>query len=299
MGTKSLPIEFSHRFSIIGAGKVAKSLADKLQELALLDFILYQNTTRIKELVEFGINPSLITNDYNKITKSDIIIIAVTDKAIEEVVEKILNNIDSGSKTKIVFHTSGLVSAKILNPLVDKGINAFSAHPIQTFFCPNKSLLANISWGIEALNTDEALINSIIKIFDGKPMYLPENLLENRVLYHLLCVVSSNFVTTTIEFAKLIAKYLNIEDNSFLSELIKTTADNCIRNLNTIDAPLTGPLARKDFVAIKKYLDKISGNEPLINILKFYLMANIDLMKEKEIYNSSEKLEINNILIKY
>ncbi len=299
MDTKSSQTNMPYRFSIIGAGKVAKALADKLQELALLDFVYYKNPFREQELLDFGINSNNITNKIEDIFKSDIIIISVNDNAILDVVETISKNIDIFPKSKLLFHTSGLISAKVLSPLINKGYNVFSAHPIQTFFYPRQSLLKNITWGIENLNADAIQIKRIIELFDGKAMYLPEQLIENRALYHLICVISSNFVTTTIEYAKLIANHLEIQDISFLSELIKTTTDNCLRNLNSLNTPLTGPLARKDFDAINRYFSEIAKNVPLKKILVSHLIANIDLMKEKKLYDQSEEDKIKKIIEKY
>lgn len=299
MDTKLSQIDFPYRFSIIGAGKVAKSLADKLQELSLLDFVVYRNSNRQMELINFGINSNFITNQLQNVVKSDIIIISVNDNSISEIVDKIKKIINNSTKIKFIFHTSGLISPKILLPLADKGINLFSAHPVQTFFFPSKSLLRNIPWGIETIKTDKSEITRIIELLDGKAFFLPDHLVENRALYHLLCVVSSNFLTTTIEFAKLIGNHLEIEDITFLSELIKTTSDNCIRNLNKADTPLTGPLARKDFQAIEDYLDKINDNAALKDILKYYLLANIDIMKEKGIFDKSEAIKNKNTIQKY
>lgn len=299
MDTKLSQIDFPCRFSIIGAGKVAKSLADKLQDLSLLDFVVYRNSNRQKELIDFGINSNSITNQLQNIANSDILIISVNDNAITEVIDKIEKIIDSSAKTKFVFHTSGLIPPQVLLPLADKGINLFSAHPVQTFFYPNQSLLRNISWGIETINTDKSEIARIIKLLEGKAFFLPDKLIKNRSLYHLICVVSSNFVTTTIEYAKLLGNHLEIEDMTFLSELIKTTSDNCIRNLNKADTPLTGPLARKDFKAIEDYMDKFNDNTPLKDILKHYLLANIDLMKEKGIFEKSEAIKNKNKIEKY
>ena len=299
MDTKLSQIDFPYRFSIIGAGKVAKSLADKLQDLSLLDFVVYRKSNRQMELINFGINSNFITNQLQNVVKSDIIIISVNDNSITEIVDKIEKIINNSTKIKFIFHTSGLISPKILLPLADKGINLFSAHPVQTFFFPSKSLLRNITWGIETIKTDKSEITRIIELLDGKAFFLPDHLVENRALYHLLCVVSSNFLTTTIEFAKLIGNHLEIEDITFLSELIKTTSDNCIRNLNKVDTPLTGPLARKDFQAIENYFDKINDDAALKDILKYYLLANIDIMKEKGIFDKSEAIKNKNTIEKY
>lgn len=299
MDTKLSQIDFPYRFSIIGAGKVAKSLADKLQELSLLDFVVYRNSNRQMELINFGINSNFLTNQLQNVVKSDIIIISVNDNSITEIVDKIEKIINNSTKIKFIFHTSGLISPKILLPLANKGINLFSAHPVQTFFFPSKSLLRNISWGIETIKTDKSEITRIIELLDGKAFFLPDHLVKNRALYHLLCVVSSNFLTTTIEFAKLIGNHLEIEDITFLSELIKTTSDNCIRNLNKADTPLTGPLVRKDFQAIEDYLNKINDDAALKDILKYYLLANIDIMKEKGIFDKSEAIKNKNTIEKY
>lgn len=299
MDTKSSQIDNSIRFSIIGAGKVGKSLADKLQDLSLLDFVLCNSAYSQDSLCDFGIKKEHSTLDIKELFNSDCVIIAVQDNSYLEVVGKLVNCDFNQSKLKIVFHTSGLLSANILFPLKENHIQVFAAHPVQTFYFPSRNLLRDITWSVENINTDTSIIQKIIGIMDGRLMFLPEQLIANRSLYHLMCVVSSNFVTTTVEFAKLIAKELDIQDTSFLGELIRTTANNSIINLNYQDAPLTGPLARKDFNAIKYYLENISENTEIKSILINYLKANINLMKLKNIYDLNEKQSIEQIIEKY
>lgn len=299
MDTKSNLIYNPIRFSIIGAGKVGKTIADKLQSLSMLDFVLCKSTNCQNNLIDFGIQREHTTLDLVELFNSDCIILALPDDSYSGVVDQFVNYELNHFKLKYVFHTSGLISAKILYPLVEKGVQVFAAHPVQTFYNPNRKILNGITWNVENINTDEAIIQNILGILGGKLQYLPEQLINNRSLYHLMCVVSSNFVTTTLEFAKLIAKELNVQDNSFLSELIQTTTNNSITNLNFPDAPLTGPLARKDFNAIKNYLETISANYELKSILINYLKANIDLMVTKKIYNLNEKQILEEIIQKY
>lgn len=283
------------RFSIIGAGKVATALADKLQQIEALDFVFARNSLRADQIIQFGINPNRVTNKFDFVFNSNVIIIAVSDNSIEEIVNRMRSFHDSNINTKYVLHTSGMMPAKILSPLLTMNLKLFSAHPIQTFFYPNRTILNGITWGIENLNTEPRIIENIINLLDGKPYFIPQKLIENRPLYHLMSVVASNFVTTTIEFSKLIGNHLELNDLSFLSELIKTTVDNCIININTPNPPLTGPIARKDYKAIEMYLNQLNDDE-LKQIFTKYLEANINLMKIKEIYDSNDIEAIKRIL---
>jgi len=299
MDTKSFPNKINFNYSIIGAGKVASAVALKLQNDGLLKCVYYKNPKREKELLNYGIDKTKITNKFEHLLNSNCIIIAVNDYAIVEVVEKLIFLLENqSSQIRYIFHTSGLVTAKVLKPLVDSGFYVFAAHPVQTFFNPNKDLLKGITWSVENYNTNTEIIKEIINDLEGVVQFLPNNISDRKELYHLLSVVASNFVTTTIEFSKLIAKDLKIEDISFLSQLIKTTIENCIQNLNHNNMPLTGPLARKDYNAIKIYLDKIS-NPAHMTILINYLTANLEILFQKGIYNTAEKSKLEKIIRKY
>ena len=300
MATNSIQNKAKIRYSIIGAGKVATTLAQKLQDNGLLDFVYLKNPNREKSLLSFGIEQTKITDKFEFITNSNCIIIAVNDSAIPDVVEKLnINLCNLPEHNQFIFHTSGFVPALALKQLADKGINVFAAHPVQTFFYPNQDLLKGITWNIENYNTDPKIIETIIKDLDGSVQFLSPDVTENKELYHLISVIASNFVTTTIEFSKLIAGDLKITDLTFLSNLIKTTTENCIRNINDKNVPLTGPIARKDYNAIKGYLDKIAYNTAFKSILINYLSANLEILYQKGIYNQSEKQELEQIIKKY
>lgn len=295
MDTKLNPKTNELRFSIIGAGKVASTLADKLNSIDKLDKIFVRSPQRINELEKFGLSSSKITFNLSEILVSNVVIIAISDYEIENLINQLVyQKIDFTNQ--IFFHTSGLKSAKVLQPLVEQGSMAFAAHPIQTFYSPNKSILKGVYWGIENLNALELYIKEIIHKLDGIPYFLSEKIIQNRELYHLMCVIASNFTTTTIEFAKLVANYIELEDLHILSTLIQTTIDNNIINLPNRDIPLTGPIARKDFSAIQSYWKLINNYSELNSLLSKYLEANLELMKLKQIYSSEEIDKVLNLL---
>ncbi len=274
------------KYSIIGFGQVGKNLALKLASKELLQNVFVRNLTLAQnQAIGIDFDANFLTDDLGKILNSDIIIIAISDNQIKNFALELSkfhkDNAAQKSSTRLIFHTSGLQNADILDSLIYLNFSIFAAHPIQTFFFNSQNLLNNIYWGIDSGNTNPELIKDIIAELDGKPYFLDENAKNNRALYHLMCVATSNFSVATMEFAKMLAQEIDISDKIILSKLLEQTTQNIIANINSDTMPLTGPFARNDYEAIEKYSDSLKCNQNLLDIFENYKQAITLIMESK------------------
>lgn len=263
------------QYSIIGFGQVGKNLALKLASEELLNYVFVRNLSIAQNQSKIiGLDEKYLTDDLDVVLASDVIIIAINDNQIRDFAIKVSEflkqkNVINLNK-RVIFHTSGLQNADILDCLIDYNFSVFAAHPIQTFFSISQNLLNNIHWGIESGNTNPQLIEKIITELDGNPYFLDEKAKNNRALYHLMCVATSNFSVVTMEFGKLVANEIGIIDKTILSRLFEQTSQNIIANINSETMPLTGPFARNDYEAIMKYSDSLKNNQNLFSIFENY-----------------------------
>ena len=101
--------------AIIGSGNVAYTYSKVLKDYGVnLQYILIRNQDRISEVENlFGIETIC---DYEKLLNCDLIIIAVKDDAIEEVVSKLYNY------KGVLVHTSGTQNSTVLQSVENYGI---------------------------------------------------------------------------------------------------------------------------------------------------------------------------------
>jgi len=250
---------------IIGSGNVAyhlsKSFQDKLLDKNL--FIYSRNIIEAKEIaVKFKIN--FIEDLTSFIDKCDLIIIAITDDAIESLVNKIpLGN-------KIIAHTSGVKSMHQLKP-VSKNYGSF--YPLQTFTKTRDVDFNKVPILIDAsnLSTKEVLL-SLANLLSNKVKEVKD---EDRALIHPAAVMVNNFTNHLFSLAKDYAESKNL-DFDILHALIEETALKAIsQNPKEIQ---TGPAVRKDKNTIEQHLKMLK--EP--NLKELYMMFTESIEKYYE-----------------
>ena len=254
------------KISIIGSGNVATNLALSLKENFFCIHQIYsRNIENAKQLANL-VNAKY-TSKITEIEKVDLIIIAVSDDVINQIIENLEGN--------NVVHTSGSVSLDVFN---NKYTNYGVLYPLQTFNKKNTIDNKNTPFLIESNNDkfEKQLVKIASKISNNISIFTS----EQRENIHLAAVFACNFSNHMYVIANNILKKSNI-DFSILLPLLK-------QNIYKIDnnCPLklqTGPAKRKDFKVIKKQINQIKDNE----IKLIYQLIT------KSIIDSSEKIETN------
>ena len=199
------------KITIIGVGKVGSALAIELSGkgfdiYALLD----RNYTRLKKLkplckckeISVTLNSDLVKN-------SDVFIVCLKDDDIKKYVNEI-HKYDF--KGKIMLHTSGLLTSDVFKILNAGYTNTGTFHPAQTFTklsFRNNRLLSEIYFGIEGGKNALDFIKKAVKKLKSDYVLIPKN---KKALYHLSCVVSSNFLVANFYLLKEFSKSLNIKE---------------------------------------------------------------------------------------
>lgn len=178
---------------------------------------------------------------------SNLIIIAVTDSAIEEVAKKI------NAKNSIIVHTSGSLNMNILKPYAN---NYGVIYPLQTLSKERKIKFSDIPLCIEG--NYEGTTKSLTKFAKKLSKRVYEISSDKRLKLHLAAVFCSNFTNHLIGIAKEILEKEDISAD-ILYPLIKETIEKAKQN-NPFEVQ-TGPAVRENYQIMQTHLDMLSEDE--------------------------------------
>lgn len=252
--------------SIIGAGKLGKTLIRFFSSRKQLDWVLIRNSGTRASISEF-IDPEVkIISDFRNLNLnselSDYIILAVPDSIIPEVSEILASFYQNKLSGKAVIHCAGQLSRKVMSSLSNLGARVAACHPFQTFYFPEIQNLRDVPWGIDCLDEDLKIFEDFVFSTGGFPVRLSPEV--NKTLYHASAVAASNFTAATLSLAKKIAIESGIDPKIFLPLIIKTTIGNILRSLSDpSDFTITGPYVRGDFTTIENHLAALDSTPEL------------------------------------
>jgi predicted short-subunit dehydrogenase-like oxidoreductase (DUF2520 family) len=247
---------------IIGSGNLATNLVPALYKAGKNIVCLYSRTIANAKILAVQCNAKY-TDIIEEVPKNaDLYIIAVDDKSIKEISEKI-NDVKG-----IIVHTSGSISMNVLS----SGIKNFGVfYPLMTFSKLNTVSFHNIPICLEA-NSSRVNI-ALYKLAKSISKTVVEISSENRKLLHLAAVFACNFTNLNYSIAEdLLEK--NQLSFDLLMPLIRITADK-VQNGKPSELQ-TGPAFREEFGVMNEQSDEL-----------------MDLPEYKEMYDLLSKLIIS------
>lgn len=225
---------------IIGTGNVATHLAKALSGAGLNIAQVYGRNIKDAREIAGDVNCNYTSDISTIYSGADLYILAVTETAVKEILEKLPKH------NKLIVHTSGSLHIDILKAYSK---NFGVLYPLQTFSKKDVINFSDIPFCIEA-NSQENL-ESLIKLAKSISDDVRKVNSEERKLIHLAAVFACNFPNFLYTIAEDI---LNKEGIRFdiLLPLIKKTTEK-IYTLSPGDVQ-TGPAQRKDQETIRKHM---------------------------------------------
>jgi predicted short-subunit dehydrogenase-like oxidoreductase (DUF2520 family) len=247
---------------IIGVGKVGEALARLLYRQGYSIGAIYNRTYDKTENIAQQIE-SLAVHDMQDVIKdSDLIILSVSDDAIQPIAEDLIQSQWQG---KGIIHVSGAASLDGLQLLRDVGAMVGSLHPAFPFSSVESSLegLVGATFAIEySHDVLRDWLLELINILEGQVIEIPSG---KKAQYHLALTLASNYMVTLYAVAEgLLADFSDdaIANRHALETLMSATMSNLIEQ--GVPDALTGALVRADTGTIQKHLDTLADN-PLIH----------------------------------
>jgi predicted short-subunit dehydrogenase-like oxidoreductase (DUF2520 family) len=207
----------------------------------------------------------------------DLIFITVSDGAIAQVAEKIAD-LEPNLEGKTFVHCSGNESAKLLQPLREKGGKIASFHPLQTF---TKQSDADSFKGIYFSVQGDQTVFPILKDLANKigAYVFQVNEMQKSHL-HAAAVMASNYLTTLLDASVKVGMLDELSDEQVkkaLLPLVRTTLKNTENR--SFQGALTGPVKRGDIVTIKKHLSLLEDQPELRELYCILGLHTVNLVK--------------------
>jgi len=227
---------FDYGYGIIGDGNVANNFANYL---SLLNIPYLQWSRKISSIL----NQSL--EDY--FTDCDVVLILIKDQAIENFIRE-----NSFLKEKKLIHFSGSLTTDL----------AVGMHPLMTF----TDKLYDINAYREIPFVVEKGRYCFKEIFPALDNKFVEINIEDKNLYHAMCVVGCNFTNILINQFLSELTYLGI-DRKLAFPILKKSLSNIIEQG---ELSLTGPIERGDIETINRNVLALK-NHPLKKIYSSFI----------------------------
>ncbi len=228
------------KVSIIGSGNVAQQLAPALKNAGYtIHQVAGRNAAAVKRLSK-GVGAGFLT-DISRVTDTGgIVIIAVKDDAIADVVQKL-----PSLKNSLVIHTSGATDISVLKK---KFRNCGVIWQIQTIKARTKIDFRKVPIVIEASNaSSERKLKKMARSLSGKVFVFTSS---QRKVLHLAASLSNNFVNHMYVLAEALMKKHKLPFELF-GPLILSTAESGMKDPRSAQ---TGPARRNDKKTMKEHL---------------------------------------------
>lgn len=243
------------RISLIGAGRVATHLAKVLSRQHQIVNIFSRNLDKAKALAQ-QVNAQACSTFETLSEPVDLIIIAVSDQSIAEVIHALNEHFPE----TLIVHTSGSTHLKLMTQYHARS-GVF--YPLQTF-----SFEKEINWSetplfVEAsLKPDSELLNTLASQISQRVYQYSS---EQRLSLHLAAVFACNFSNYCYDMAKQVVDAQQVDFN-LLYPLILETANKATQH--DPRAVQTGPAMRGDHNILNKHQQMLvdTGREDLQHI---------------------------------
>jgi len=263
------------RISIIGAGRVGRALG-KAAALAGHEIgdVVCQSRASALAAVRFIGEGHAQPSSTAVLAPASLILIAVQDDRIPEVVELILRQSTSPTESArssvrigrrgvpTALHTSGAISSQALAPLEPAGYAIGSCHPLQTFESPRRALqsLLGSYYCIEGDARAIRIARMFVKSIGGRSFAIQTG---KKALYHAGAVLASGGLTALLSISLEILGRCGLGDKearTVLFPLVEGTIDN-IKSLGPARA-MTGPIRRRDIGTVRLNAQALAGANP-------------------------------------
>jgi predicted short-subunit dehydrogenase-like oxidoreductase (DUF2520 family) len=189
----------------------------------------------------------------------DAVVIAVPDRAIEEVADRLAS---IGLPPPIpILHTSGSRSGDALRALAEQGHPVGSMHPLAAIADPvdGAERLAGATWGIEGEGAARALGERIVQACGGRVLRIAPG---GKPAYHAAAVFASNYAVALLGVAERLMEEAGVHAEDARTALAALAA-GAVENVAARGpaAALTGPVMRGDAETVGLHLARLSADE--------------------------------------
>ncbi len=254
--------------AIIGAGKVGTAFAVELSKCGYNITSITDTTISKARKTAEACKCKTVLKKFSReaAENSDLIVISVKDDDLSKFYSGVMH---ISFKGKILIHTSGVHTSEVFRNYDVFMKDAASFHPAQTFpeiLYSRSRYLRNIYFAAEGGARALKLLKSLtVKLNSGMVVISK----KNKPLFHLSCVVSSNFLAANFYMLKEFSATLGVSERKLL-EILKPLFSAASENIlkGGVIGNLTGPVARGDIKTLASHIDLLHRKFP--KFLEYY-----------------------------
>ncbi len=240
--------------AIIGAGRLGTSLGRALaaKGFAITALTCRRKAAAMESRAIIGQGRAL-TDNAAAARLAEAIFLCPPDEVLPVIARQLARSgVDWEGKT--AFHTSGLLPARVLEPLRKRGASIASVHPVQAFSSKTTrpAHFRGISFGLEGDREALSLARILVRRLGGRPLVITE---EAKPLYHAAFSFASNFFVVLLDTAASLLREAGIPEEK-AADMLLPLLEGTLHNVKELDtaASLTGPLVRGDAASVRTHL---------------------------------------------
>ncbi|HEY4785250.1 MAG TPA: DUF2520 domain-containing protein [Bacteroidales bacterium] len=244
------------RITLFGAGNLAVNLAKALTLAGYRIIQVYSRTSGPAEWLANRLNATAITNPSDFDHSSDVVIFALNDNALPQIINQI------PFSGQLALHTSGSVPLDVFK---DKAEHYGVLYPLQTFSKSRTVKFHEVPLFIEASSSKDLANLKMLAESLAANVYVADS--GQRRQLHLSGVFANNFVN---HFYALAGEIIKSSGFTFdvLKPIILETALKAIESDNPSTVQ-TGPGVRLNKEIIEKHIEMLASKPDLQNLYTF------------------------------
>jgi predicted short-subunit dehydrogenase-like oxidoreductase (DUF2520 family) len=249
--------------SIVGAGRVGKTLAKRLRQLGWrIGAVVTRSNATARAAARFigggtahampAAAGGLSTELCAAVLSADVILVATPDDLMSGIAEALARAGGRGWRGKVVLHTSGALDRSVLTPIERRGALTGALHPMQTFSGRDIPKLAGVTFAIEGKGGARRVALSLVRLLGGSPVVVAS---VDKPVYHATASLAAGSAFALIETSVQMLERIGFTRRRALETLLPLTRqmlDNIGRHGPR--AAWTGPLSRGDYAVVAKHV---------------------------------------------
>ncbi len=247
--------------SIVGAGRVGRTLGRRLHELGWqIGAVITRSAARSRSAArEIGGG-----TPHAGLTRlalgADIILVTTPDGTLAETARILGEMGGEECRDKVVLHTSGALDRSVLDPLAQRGAATGSIHPMQTFSGRGLPELEGVIFAVEGDPQARRVAQEIARALGGVAVAVDG---RSKPAYHAAGALVASHGLALVEAATQVLMKLGFTRRraaGALLPLMRQMLDNFER-LGP-QAAWTGPIARGDYATVEKHVRALEEYPP-------------------------------------
>jgi predicted short-subunit dehydrogenase-like oxidoreductase (DUF2520 family) len=244
--------------SIIGAGRVGRALGRRLRELGWKIGAVVANSEpsarKAVRSIGAGHAHAFLTR---QVLAAQVILITTADRNLAELAVELARIGAEELRGRIVLHTSGALSSRVLEPVKKCGAAVGSMHPLQSFSGVGVPPLEGRVFAIEGDAGAVRAARQIARALGAVPVLIEG---AKKPLYHAAGTMAAGHVLALMEAATRLMTAAGMKRREAVRALLPLTRQ-VLENFERLGprSAWTGPLSRGDYAVVAAHADAMKN----------------------------------------